>query len=244
VSQTPQVFVTAKYKCVPLHKHPSMKKKTHRINLIKSLPIVRSIKDVQYEPEFYFSYQQDDTHKKLPYVFQTQISEKEKGAIIKERNKKMIIKSAVFGFSAFISIAVMSVLRGNEFTMEHFLAFLIQVVMMIAAVSIILIVVSIILPKAYPDKILFTENRLKVINSKGKVDIDIPYTDIAYFNIVRKKHQKFLCFSTLGGDEGSILRNSPIFDITNKSDEIFLTNFLKKLAQQTGAPFKERKLNG
>jgi len=219
-----------------------MKKKKQHINLIKSLPSVRSIKDVDYAPEFYFSYQQDEGHKKLPFVFQTQISEKEKGTIIKERNKKMVTKSAVFGFSAFISIAAMSIFRGNGFNIELFLVFLIQVVLIVGVVSVILIVVSMILPKAYPDKILFSENRLKVVNSKGKVDIDIPYQDIAYINLVRKNNQKFLCFSTLGGDEGSILRNSPIFDITNKSDEIFLSNFLKMVSQQTNSTFKERKL--
>ena len=220
-----------------------MKKNTNRINLIKSLPIVRTIKDVQYEPSFYFSFTQTKDQNNLPFVFQAQISEKEKGEMIKERNKNLFTKSAVFGFSAFISIAILSVLRGNAFTMEHFLAFLIQAVMMIAIVSIILIIVSMILPKAYPDKILFTENRLKVVNSKGKADIDIPYSDIAYVNIVRKNNQKFICFSDQTEAEEIVLRNSPIFDITHKSDEVFLVKLLKSIHQQTDANFKERKFN-
>lgn len=220
-----------------------MKNKTPQINLIKSLAVVRTIKDVNYEPAFYFPYLQDDDHKNLPYVFQTLISEKEKGSIIKARNKKMVLKSTVFGFSAFISISIMSVLRGNEFTTEHFLGFLIQVVLMVAVVSVVLIIASMVLPKAYPDKILFTENRIKVINTKGKVDIDIPYNNIAYINIVQKEKQKFLCFSTLKGDENSVLRNSPIFDISKKTDEIFLLNFLKKIKQQAKTQFKERRLS-
>ena len=222
-----------------------MKKKTNRINLIKSLPIVRTIKDVHYEPDAYFSFlkSQEKNHKKLPFHFQTEISEKEKGALIKERNKKLFLKSAVFGFSAFISLGVMSVLRGNAFTFEHFLAFLIQVALMVAVVSVLLIIVSMILPKAYPDQILFTDSHLKVINTKGKADIDIAYQDIEYYNIVRKGNQKFLCFSTSGAKEGSILRNSPVFDISNKSDEIFLSSLLKTIGQQTKNNFKERKLN-
>ncbi len=220
-----------------------MKKNTNRINLIKSLPIVRTIKDVQYEPSFYFSFTQTKDQNNLPFVFQAQISEKEKGEMIKERNKNLFTKSAVFGFSAFISIAILSVLRGNAFTMEHFLAFLIQAVMMIAIVSIILIIVSMILPKAYPDKILFTENRLKVVNSKGKADIDIAYSDIDYINIVRKGNQKFICFAKHSDDKLAVLRNSPIFDITTKSDEIFISKLFKKITQLTNVNFKERKLS-
>jgi len=220
-----------------------MKKKTNRINLIKSLPVVHTIKDVTYEPSFYYSYEQDGEHKNWPFIFQTHISEKEKGEMIKARNKNLFMKSAVFGFSAFISIGILSVIRGNTFTMEHFLAFLIQVVLMVAVVSVILIMVTMILPKAYPDKILFTENRLKVTNTKGRVDIDIPYADIAYINIVRKQNQKFICFSNQKGKEGAILRNSPIFDITLKSDEVFLSKFLMDINTKTQSNFTMRKLN-
>ncbi len=211
-----------------------MKKQVPGINLVKSLDTVHQVAQVKYEPNDYYRYLLVNQTQSPPYIFQTQISEKEKGELIKERSKDLFKKTAIFGGSAFVSIFVMSLMRGEELTMEHFLAFLIQGVMMVAIVSVVLIMVNMFLKKAFPDKIILSAQSLQLVNTKGRLDIDIPLDKIGYINIVQSKQTKFLCFAAKNAKEGEIMRNSPIFDITIKRNEVYLIKLLKSLNSKLG----------